>query len=281
MKNFINKFLFLFIITSLLTSCFDDPGTDVLFEKSFVEIDEAANPTRTTTKPAYLRTNNGQPVSDNIRIILTGAQRSTPVTVAYKLVTGTGAGTGVKGTHFEFTDGTVVIPANASSVTIPFQVLDDNIAGGTFYTFVVELTSADGGVEVSKNYGKGTIRFTTVCPFVLNFFTGAYKCLEPGYNGDVPYNVSFSASATANTIINNNFWDANAVINYTLNPANGQVTIASQVFAANIGRGTENLVVTGSGTYDSCTGRMVVAYTVRAQSDNFLADSNTHTFTKP
>jgi hypothetical protein len=275
MKKYWNKLLFLLCISITMTSCFEDPGTEILTQENSVELDEAATATKTTSKGPYTRINDGLPVNDNLKVILNGPQRSTPINVTYRLVTGTG--NGVKGTHFNITDGTVTIPANASSVNIPFQVLDDNIVAGTFYTFVVELVSAD--IPVSTNYARGTIRFTTSCTFGFNSLLGAYSCVEPGYPQS-PYDVGFTLKdACSNTITNSNFWDAGYKIDYVL-ALNGTVSIPTQtVSGAAVGL-AENLIIAGSGTYNTTTSSMVVDYTVKGATSGTTWDSNTHTFTK-
>lgn len=275
MKNFLKyfKYSFIWLIIPLLTACMDDPGTDIVFNDATVEINEATLANNQTTSKTYARFDDAITVKDSLTVNLVGAQRSTPVSVSFKLVTDAGA-TGQKDVHFKITDGTITIPANSSFAKIPFEIIDDAIAPGQVYSMVVELTTAD--VKVSQNYKRVTFRFTTACNFSINTFVGAYSCNEPGY-GD--YDVSF-AQANATTVTNNNFWDVGASINYEFNATAKTVTIPSQVFVANVGRGPENLVVTGSGTIDTCSGKITVAYTVKTQADNLTADNNTHTFTR-
>ena len=269
MRNIVNyiKYLCLSLFVLSLNACMDDPGTDIVFGETFVEINEASLATSNTTTRIYKRTDNGITVKDSLTINLVGAHRSSAISVSYKLSTG---GTGVKDTHFKITDGTVSIPANASFAKIPFEIIDDVIEPGEIFTFIVELTSAD--VPLSKNYSKVTFRFTTECPFDVNTFVGNYSCQEPGYGGS-PYDVTFT-KGTGNTIVINNFWDFGGVVTYTF--SGSTVTIAQQT----VSMGGEPWIVAGSGTFNTCTGRMIVNYTVDRVSDGLRYDTNTHTFTK-
>ena len=105
------------------------------------------------------------------------------------------------------------------------------------------------------------------CPFDINKFTGDYSCLEPGYT---TYNVTFTQTG-ANEITNSNFWDFGASIKYLLDPLTNTVTIPSQNFT---GFGPSS--VTGLGVMETCTGRMIVNYTIVGTN----GETNTHTFTR-
>jgi hypothetical protein len=276
MKNLLKyfKYRLMWLIALLLTACMDDPGTDIVFNDATVEINEATQSINPTASKTYKRFDDAITVKDSLTVNLVGAQRNTPISVSYKLVTDAGA-TGQKDVHFKITDGTITIPANKSFGKIPFEIIDEAINPGQFYSMIVELTSAD--VKISQNYKRVTLRITTECNFEITKFIGAYDCDEPGYK---VYDVSFAQGADATTVVNNNFWDVGASINYVFNATEKKVIIPSQVFVGNVGRGPENLVVVGDGTIDTCNGKMVVNYTVKTQADNLTADSNTHTFTR-
>jgi len=266
------------LITNLLalllifgtTACFDDPGSDILFEDTFVELDFATrSPSSVLRNRVYSRVNDGNTIADQVTISLVGAQRSTPINVT--IAVDAANTTAVAGTHYNLTTTTATIPANSSSISIPFQVIDDNIAPGSVFRLAFRIASAD--VPISVNYGSGSFNMRTLCMYNASFFVGPYSCLEPGY---ATYPVTFTASATAaNTFINNNFWDENAIINYVINPATNTVSIPSQTFVA-FGA-TLTVVSTGTSTIDTCTGNMVVNYRV-TQGANVI-ENNIHTFT--
>jgi hypothetical protein len=266
------------LITNLLalllifgtTACFDDPGDDILFEDTFVELDFATrNASSALRNRVYPRVNDGNPIADQVTISLVGAQRSTPINVT--IAVDAANTTAVAGTHYNLTTTTATIPANSSSISIPFQVIDDNIAPDSVFRLAFSIASAD--VPISVNYGSGSFNMRTLCMYNASLFVGPYSCLEPGY---ATYPVTFTASTTANTFINNNFWDVNANINYVINPATSTVSIPSQTFV--FGGVTYGVVSTGTSTIDTCTGNMIVNY--RVTDGPTVVENNTHTFTK-
>ncbi|MDX2305158.1 MAG: hypothetical protein NW226_20270 [Microscillaceae bacterium] len=270
-KIFIYNLLFIGLVLGL-SSCFDDPGTDILFEGVFVELDLATRaPSSGERIRIYARKDDGVNITDTIIINLVGAQRSTPVNVTIAVdAAGT---TAVAGTHYNLSTTSVTIPANSSFGYIPFEVIDDNIDPNTPVTLSISIASSD--VEISENYKSGTMTLRAQCGFDVNNFVGAYSAIEPGYSGS-PYAVNFAKGTADNTIVIDNFWDFGGATVYTLNPANGTVTIVQQT----VTMGGEGWIVAGSGTYDPCSGDMVVNYTVDRVADGQRYDDNTHTFTK-
>lgn len=136
-----------------LTSCFDDPGTDILFnDQWFVEIQEATTSGGLDITKSYTRTLNGLGIRDSIRVNLAGAQRPDAVNVSFEV---DNTSTAVSGTHYSMiTTGTsITIDPSKSFTFIYFTVLDDNfttlgLAGQVKLRF--NLTAAD--VPLSENF---------------------------------------------------------------------------------------------------------------------------------
>jgi len=275
-KSKIYSLLSLLLITIVMVSCFDDPGTEFLFEGSFLEINEATTTAGADVSKAYERLNNGSTKRDSIRINLAGAHRSTPVTVNFTI---DATSTAVAGVHYNLitTGGTATIPANESYAYIYFEVLPDNIEAGEVWKLKFNLTgSSVSDIELSENFKSFTRSMRILCPFVRANFTGTFSVDEPGYG---TYPTVASADTDPNSIVINNFWDFGGVVRYTFNPATTAVTLPTQDVVMG---GVTYVVAQGAGnaTYDACELTFVVPYTVRRKSDNALQDTNTHTFTK-
>ncbi len=255
------------------TSCFDDPGTDIIYEGASVEIQEATTASGIRVGKAYDRLNDGVPKKDSIRINLVGAHRSSAVNVSFAI--DDSKTTAVAGLHYNLItpEGGVSIPANSSYGYIYYEVLSDNIEPGENWDLKFDLTSSD--VELNPNFDSFTRVIRIACPFVRTNFLGNFNANEPGY-GD--YTVTFTADGTdPNTIIADNFWDSGGVVKYKFN-ANGTVTLATQ----DVVMGGVTFVVsagTGAATWDGCEQKFIVPYKVNRKSDNALFDQNVHTYT--
>ena len=271
--NRLSSILFLGL-AAVMFSCFDDAGTDILLEGSFVEIQEATTSGGLDLSKSYNRLNNGIATRDSIRVNLVGPQRGSAVSVNFQVDP---ASTAVAGVHYNMiTTGTsVTIPANSSFGYIYFEILADNIEPGEVWKLSFTLTGTDASdVKLSENYKSFTRSIRILCPFVRANFIGAYSCVEPGYG---TYTVNSVAGATETSITIDNFWDFGGVVTYEFNPASTAVTLATQ----NVTMGGTVYVVSqnGSATYDACEYSFVVPYRVATGAGATL-DTNTHTFTK-
>ena len=153
-KNNLLQMALLLGISIVLYSCFSDPGTNILINGAFVEINEATTSTGLDITKTYKKTVNGLPVKDSIRVNLVGALRSSPVTVNFVIDP---TSTAVAGTHYNLvTNSAVTIAANSSFAFIYFNVLDDNINSTESWKIKFGLTGADGGIKLSTNYAAFT-----------------------------------------------------------------------------------------------------------------------------
>jgi hypothetical protein len=267
----------LFVVAGalLVTSCFDDPGTDTVWGgESFIELDRAGQASPVVSK-VFDRLNDGTTFPLDVQVNVMGLPQSTAVNVTFEIDP---ASTAVAGVHYnKLTSGnTLTIPAGASLANIAFEVLSDNINTGEVWTLIIKIT---GGDLPLSNYVMATWQLRITCPFPgRSFFTGSYMADEPGY--DI-YPATLTTDATnPNGIRTNNFWDFGGNLLYVLDAATNKVTIPTQT----IQMGGEGWIISqgaaGDGTFDPCTGTMVIPYKVVRVSDGGTYDNNTHTYTK-
>lgn len=163
----------------------------------------------------------------------------------------------------------------------PDRVADGRFVEADEFRLTWQLFTDDGrvftkwGPSVCTEFPNANCQYdwVVVCPFPgSSTFTGSYACEEPGY---ATYPVAFTLkSGSTTTIVNDNFWDVGASIEYVINGANGTVTIPLQNFSYS---GTD-YTVSGSGTINNCNGGMSVDYAVKSGGAD--VDVNTHSFTK-
>jgi hypothetical protein len=268
------KYTLLAALLVFTAACYDDPGTEILFTGTEIEIQEATTSAGKRVNKAYLRNTDGNAVRDSIRINLVGAHRSTPITVNFEI--DSEESTAIEGTHYNMiSDASVEIPANSSFGYIYFEVLDDNIEQGELWLVKFNITSVSQG-EVSPNYGFFTRGIQVLCPFERSNFVGNYSTLEPGYGTYT--NVATAHPTITNAININNFWDFGGVVRYefSTNSASPTVTLPTQ----NVVMGGNTYVVSqdGNATYDPCNFSFVVPY--RVTLNGVTQDTNIHTFTK-
>jgi len=161
--------------------------------------------------------------------------------------------------------------------------------GDTFF-FYTKTKTTDGKVlstfraDGSRNYNSSMenepdasiwLNYAVICGFDINNFLGAYDCDEAGY-AIYPMNFTLDPSV-ANRIHNDNFWDwaaAGATVYYDLSGDDAQtVTVPDQPFT--FGDGVVGSV-SGSGSYDACTGAMTLHYDVIYDGSTYPTD---HVFT--
>ena len=113
--------------------------------------------------------------------------------------------------------------------------------------FMTDLYASTANLQLSKK---------PECPFDIKTFVGSYVADETGYG---KYNVNFTAdAANPNRIWQSNFWDwTSDLLAFDLDPVNGTVNVPEQTIV--MGNGSGYLVV-GSGTFDPCTGIMIVDF---------------------
>lgn len=140
-----------------MSSCFEEPGTEILFEGEFLEVEAGTTVTGDKTY-AYDRQNDGVGVPSGFNVVLASAHKSTDVNFTFEVDT---ASTAIENIHYELNGNSGTIVSNSSSVELPITILDDNINPGEVWTIVVNLTSGD--VEINPNYASGTHIIQVAC----------------------------------------------------------------------------------------------------------------------
>lgn len=156
MKN-IYRILGALLIVPLLTSCFEDPGTDTTFP-AIAQVELAAasanNPTFT-----YLRENIGAELNAGFEVYLASTS-SSGADISFEI---DATSTAVAGTHYNLNGTSVSIASGEFSAELPITILPDNIEAGEQWTIVVNITSATGA-DVSTNFASGTHTIQISCP---------------------------------------------------------------------------------------------------------------------
>lgn len=157
----------------ILTSCFEDPGTDITWEGgTFVELD-AAVPVSASKSYSYLRLNDGTTYSSGMLVSFVGTKNS-GTTVSFEV---DASSTAIEGVHYTTSGTSVTIPAGEFVAELPFTILADNIEAGESWTIVVNITDAD--VEVGSR-ASATHSIAIACPSDL---AATYTFTTDGYIG--------------------------------------------------------------------------------------------------
>lgn len=169
------KYLFsLALAMMILSSCFDEPGTEILFDDSFVELDAAT--TGSGSKDyTFLRTNTGITYSAGFVVNRAATSASSDVNVNFEIDP---SSTAIENVHYTVTGSSVTIPSGSYSAELPFTILADNIEAGERLTIVVNLTSSD--IPLSDNYSTGTHTVQISCESDI---AGTYSAAASGVNG--------------------------------------------------------------------------------------------------
>jgi|GEM_PF-1295603 len=172
--------------------------------------------------------------------------------------------------------GSFTIPSgtnrNPVSVAIPAGIVSEDALNAR-----LTLTGVNNGYQIGRVENQNIsfpITIDKFVPFQQSDYTGAFSCLEPGYG---TYEVTLTADPTeSNKIINDNFWDAGAVIYYLFSGDFDQtIDMPTQTFDS----GGTTYSAYGSGAYDGVTKMFSVNYVVE-DADGNVVDQNTHTFEK-
>jgi antitoxin component of MazEF toxin-antitoxin module len=217
----------------------------------------------------------------------TGVTVSEPVTVNYTVAGTATGGTGGAGTDYTALTGTVVIPANTNSVTIPVTVVDDiNIEGNeTVIASLTGGTSATYGTYTGTSFATVTIADddNVAANKVISIVATNAAASEPSTNGlftvslptgvtvSEPVTVTYTVAGTAGAGVDYTTLTGSVVI-----PANSNsVTIPVTVIDDNNIEASETVIVTLTGgtsaTYGTYTGTTAATVNI-ADDDNVAAN---------
>jgi len=254
MKN-IYKILSVFIVAgALLSSCEN-------VETGFDKITDNFDPTGQAGL-VFLNGNMLKEVENNsvglvtipIKLQVWGPLSSAAETVT--ITVNTAASTAIAGTHYTLPVTSVTIPANTGGATFNVVMNTANFDKGETVVLVMTLSNAKFMTNLYASTANLQLSKKPECPFDIKTFVGSYIADERGYG---QYNVNFTADATnPNRIWQSNFWDYTSdLLAFDLDPVNGTVTVPEQTIVMGDGNGYQ---VVGSGTFDPCTGVMIVDF---------------------
>lgn len=163
------------LVATAFTAC-EEPGTSILYDKTFLELDAATTVTGSKTY-SYLRVDDGQAVPSGFIVTLGSAQLSNPVNFSFEIDVNNS--TAIENLHYTVTGNSGTIAANSNTVELPIMIIDDNINPGEQLSIVVELTSAD--VDINPNYQTATHVVQVTCESSLG---GTYTSTTTGTSTD-------------------------------------------------------------------------------------------------
>ena len=254
MKKLIKSFIIFAVAALVLNSC-GEPDPIIYDGPEFVSFTGG-------TSGSYFVQESNTPFPVQVGI---PSPSTSDVTVQIELISATGE----EGTQFDL-PSSVTIPAGDVIATIPVKGYFENLAGR-----VDTLSFQLIGDEVANFDTAYTVIMQQFCVFDINNFVGAYSCDEAVYG---VYGVNFTVDPdNANAVLNDNFWDfpaAGETVQYIFTGDFDQIVIVpEQEFT--FGDGTVGSVV-GQGTYDGCSGTMVVDYIVNYAGGSY---GTNHIFT--
>lgn len=169
-------FVILFMGVAILSSC-EKLNEPKLITDSQVGFEFSS----TTVIIDYLATND---VTTTVKVMLIGAQQSTPITMDIAVDDTSDA---IEGTHFDLGSTTVTIPANSSFGEFTIIGHPSGFTGGGQYKdIVLTVTAATGGAVIAPNFATFTAEMQSICSFDLNNFVGTWTGTDSwGYDTEV------------------------------------------------------------------------------------------------
>lgn len=151
MKN-IKFLIILFVSITAFNGC-DDPGTEILWSASLVEIDAATTPSNSRTF-TYLREDVGATPSAGFNVNLAAVPQSEAIVVNFEILN---ESTAVEGLHYSVSGSSVTFAAGENVVELPININVDNINDAEVLSIVVRLTSvSSGNATINEVYREGT-----------------------------------------------------------------------------------------------------------------------------
>jgi hypothetical protein len=206
MKNI--KYIFMIAGLVLMTSCFEDPGTDITWEGgSFVELDAASTQTGARNY-SYLRLNNGTTYSSGMNVLRVSSSSKEAVTVNFTI---DASSTAIEGVHYTVSGSTATIAAGEFLAELPITILADNIEAGESWS--IDVTITDASIDVGAR-SSATHNVAIACPSDL---AGTYTFVtNNGFTGPGGPGCCFDGITGSGTI--------------TATPTGGTYTITDATF---------------------------------------------------
>lgn len=194
-----NKLIYLLLGFVLAFSACDEPGSEILWNLSFLELD-AATTTNQTQTFTYLRVNDGVNVPSGFQVNLASAPLDQATNITFEIVAATT--TAIENVHYVVNSTSLTIPAGENIATLPIDIIDDGINAGEQLNLDIRLVSAD--VEIGNGFGQAihTIQITCISDIAGTFSTSATGDVGDGSGGSagtygpITSSVTFAATST-------------------------------------------------------------------------------------
>lgn len=194
-----NKLIYLLLGFVLAFSACDEPGSEILWDLSFLELDAATTASGSNTY-TYLRVNDGVNVPSGFQVNLASAPLSQATNVTFEIVAATT--TAIENVHYVVNSTSLTIPAGENIATLPIDIIDDGINAGEQLNLDIRLVSAD--VEIGNGFGQAvhTIQITCISDIAGTFSTSATGDVGDGSGGSagtygpITSSVTFTETST-------------------------------------------------------------------------------------
>lgn len=252
MKNIFKLFFAISITALFITSC----NEEVAFDAITSGFDASVEPSLVFLNGNMLYEVENNATGDEtvkIQLQVWGPPSSADATVTIAV---DGSSTAVSGKHYNLSSTTVNIPANSGGGSFNVIMHTDKFAKGDTVKLVMNMTTTGFKTDLYASTANLLLSKKPECPFSIKTFTGNYIADETGYG---KYNVDFKADDTdPHRTWQSNFWDYTSdLLAFDLDPETNTITVPEQTITMGDGKG---YLVVGSGTFDPCTGVMIVDF---------------------
>ncbi len=190
------------IALPLLTGCFDDPGTDIVLNDSFVSLSVESQQTAEDEGMGELL------------VEISNAQAS-PVVVSYEITTDNA----INGVDFELNSTSVTIPAGEYSANIPYTVVDNNAFEASPRSFTVTLTSVEGGVGIDGVMSTTVALLNNDCPANTSVWFGTVSVEDVGFSNEDGTGAANADGDCNFLVVTGNYVGASAAVEWELIPS--------------------------------------------------------------
>lgn len=175
-----NKFIYLLLGFAMAFVACEEPGSETLFNETFVELDAAFSTTGSTTY-SYLRENNGLNKPSGFVVGLASQPLDQAVNVTFEIVAA--STDAIENVHYVVNGTSVTIPAGANSAELPIDIIVDGINAGEQFDIDIRIVSAD--VRIEENFAQAvhTIQITCNSDIAGTFSTSATGDVGDGSGG--------------------------------------------------------------------------------------------------
>lgn len=190
--NKLYAFLALATVALFTTSCFDDAGTETLYNGNMVEFN-AGNLPNATISSNFVRLNSTQTDVVQVQINRVSTNSTGLITVNIEADT---KSTAVEGVHYTLASKSIVINPGVFVVNFPVTILTGKISPAERPDLILKIVSAVGA-DVSAQYNDLTVGIRVVCASTLaGKYSVFWERLQEG-NG-----TGGAAKTFTNTVLN-------------------------------------------------------------------------------